>query len=120
VTAIARNLAVCRALGIIARFRLLMAALDVFAILTAAVLAFSTPLSAIFVVAMVIAWIPFLDPHAFLVSLRRPTAAVPIAFFAPALVGTLWSDGTTRERPLEIAIRSAGASQNSSRQMVIE
>jgi hypothetical protein len=69
-----------------------MAAVDVFAILTAVVLPFSTSLTAIFVVAMLIAWAPFLDLRAFLHSLRRPIAAVPIAFFALALVGTFWSD----------------------------
>ncbi|HEY2248181.1 MAG TPA: O-antigen ligase family protein [Bradyrhizobium sp.] len=69
-----------------------MAAVDVFAILTAFVLPFSTSLTAIFVVAMLIARVPFLDLRAFLHSLRRPIAAVPIAFFALALIGTLWSD----------------------------
>ncbi len=69
-----------------------MAAADLFAILTAFVMPFSTSLTAIFIVAMLIAWIPFLDLRAFLQSLRRPIAAVPIAFFALALVGTLWSD----------------------------
>ena len=69
-----------------------MAAADLFAILTAFVLPFSTSLTAIFIVAMLIAWVPFLDLRAFLQSLRRPIAAVPIAFFALALVGTLWSD----------------------------
>ena len=69
-----------------------MAAADLFAILTAFVLPFSTSLTAIFIVAMLIAWVPFLDLRAFLHSLRRPIAAVPIAFFALALVGTLWSD----------------------------
>ena len=69
-----------------------MAAVDVFAILTAVALPFSTSLTAICVVAMLIAWIPFLDLRAFLHLLRRPIAAVPIAFFVLALLGTLWSD----------------------------
>ncbi len=69
-----------------------MAAVDVFAILTAVVLPFSTSLTAIFVTAMLIASVPFLDLRAFLQSLRRPIAVVPIAFFALALIGTLWSD----------------------------
>jgi len=69
-----------------------MAAVDVFAILTAVVLPFSTSLTAIFVVAMLIARIPFLDLRAFLHSLQRPISAVPIAFFALALIGMLWSD----------------------------
>jgi O-antigen ligase len=69
-----------------------MAAVDVFAILTAASLPFSTSLPAIFIAAMLIASAPFLDLRAFLHSLRRPIAAVPIAFFALGFVGTLWSD----------------------------
>ena len=47
-------------------------AVDVFAILTALSLPFSTSLPAIFVVAMLVAWAPFLDVGAFLQSLRRP------------------------------------------------
>jgi O-antigen ligase len=69
-----------------------MAAVDVFAILTAVVLPFSTSLTAIFAAAMLIAWVPFLELRAFGQSLRRPIAAIPIAFFALALIGTLWSD----------------------------
>ena len=69
-----------------------MAAVDVFAILTAVALPFSTSLTAIFVLGMLIARVPFLDLRAFLQSLQRPIAAVPITFFALALVGTLWSD----------------------------
>ncbi len=75
-----------------------MAAVDVFAILTAVALPFSTSLTAIFVVAMLIAWIPFLDLRAFLHSLLRPIAAVPIAFFALALIGMLWSDAVWATR----------------------
>jgi hypothetical protein len=40
-------------------------------------------------------------PHAFLQSLRRPTAL--------ALVGTLWSDAMTRERPLEMSYQERGS-----------
>jgi hypothetical protein len=35
---------------------------------------------------------PFLDVRAFLQSLRRPICAAPIALFALAVIGTLWSD----------------------------
>ena len=35
---------------------------------------------------------PFLDVRAFLQSLKRPICALPIALFALAVVGTLWSD----------------------------
>ena len=69
-----------------------MTTVDVFAILLALSLPWSTSLVAIFAVAMLIAMTPFLDVGEFLRSLRRPIAAVPIAFFLLALIGTLWSD----------------------------
>ncbi len=69
-----------------------LATVDVFAILTAASLPWSTSLPAIFVAAMLTAMVPLLDVQAFLQSLKRPICALPIAFFVLALVGTLWSD----------------------------
>jgi O-antigen ligase len=39
-----------------------------------------------------LALIPTLDPRALLRSLARPASALPLAIFALALVGTLWSD----------------------------
>jgi O-antigen ligase len=74
-----------------------VAAVDVFAILTAIALPFSTSLTAIFVVAMLIASVPSLDRRA-VQSLRSPIAAMPIAFFALALAGTFWSDAAWGER----------------------
>ncbi|MET4801690.1 O-antigen ligase family protein [Bradyrhizobium sp. LB11.1] len=64
---------------------------DLFAILTAASLPWSTSLAAIFNVAMLICMVPFLDVGDFLQSLKRPICALPIALFLLALVGTLWS-----------------------------
>jgi O-antigen ligase len=69
-----------------------LATVDVFAILTAASLPWSTSLPAIFAAMMLVAMLPFLDLQALLSSLKRPICAVPIAFFLLALVGTLWSD----------------------------
>ncbi|MBR0713129.1 O-antigen ligase family protein [Bradyrhizobium liaoningense] len=65
---------------------------DVFAILTAASLPWSTSLPAIFNAALLVCMVPFLDLKAFLESLKRPICAAPIALFLLALVGTLWSD----------------------------
>lgn len=65
---------------------------DLFAILTAASLPWSTSLAAIFNVLMLLCMVPFLDVRAFLQSLKRPISAAPIALFLLALVGTLWSD----------------------------
>ncbi|MGY8706183.1 O-antigen ligase family protein [Bradyrhizobium sp. 18BD] len=67
---------------------------DLFAILTAAALPWSTSLTAIFNVLMLICMVPFLDVRDFLQSLKRPVCAVPIALFLLALIGTLWSDAS--------------------------
>lgn len=67
---------------------------DLFAILTAASLPWSTSLAAIFNVAMLLCMVPFLDVRDFLQSLKRPICALPIALFLLALVGTLWSDAS--------------------------
>ncbi|WP_258769651.1 O-antigen ligase [Bradyrhizobium arachidis] len=65
---------------------------DVFAILTAASLPWSTSLAAIFNAALLVCMVPFLDVRSFVQSLKRPICAAPIALFLLALVGTLWSD----------------------------
>jgi O-antigen ligase len=67
-------------------------AVDTLAILLALSLPWSTSLTGIFAFAMLLAMGPFLDVEAFLASLKRPIAFVPVAFFLLALVGTLWSD----------------------------
>jgi O-antigen ligase len=67
-------------------------AVDVFVILLAIALPFSTSLVAIFALATLVAIGPCLDVEAFLRTLRRPIAAVPMALFALAVIGTLWSD----------------------------
>lgn len=67
-------------------------AVDLFAILTAASLPWSTSLAGIFNALMLLCMVPFLDVPAFLQSLKRPICAAPIALVLLALVGTLWSD----------------------------
>ena len=67
---------------------------DVFAILIAFSLPWSTTLVAIFAAAMLVSMGPFLDVRAFLQSLKRPICVLPIVFFVTAVVGTLWSDAT--------------------------
>jgi O-antigen ligase len=71
---------------------------DVFAILIAASLPWSTTLVAIFAVAFLVSIVPFLDAKALLQSLRRPICALPIALFVLAVLGMLWSDASWRER----------------------
>ena len=65
---------------------------DIFAVLTALALPWSTSLTAIFVLLWLAtaAWI--LDYRVYFHSLKRPACALPIALFALAAVGTLWSD----------------------------
>jgi hypothetical protein len=65
---------------------------DVFAILIAASLPWSTTLVAIFAAALLVSMGPFLDVRDFLNSLKRPICMLPMAIFALAAVGTLWSD----------------------------
>jgi O-antigen ligase len=71
---------------------------DVFAILLALSLPWSTSLVAVFAAALVITMVPSLDLGAFLQSLKRPISAVPIALCALALIGMLWSDAPWGER----------------------
>jgi O-antigen ligase len=65
---------------------------DIFAILIAATLPWSTSLVAIFAAALLVSMAPFLDVRAFQQSLKRPVCILPMALFALAALGTLWSD----------------------------
>jgi O-antigen ligase len=65
---------------------------DIFAILLALSLPWSTSLVAIFATALLVSMAPFLDVNAFLQSLRRPICVLPLVLFALAAAGTLWSD----------------------------
>jgi O-antigen ligase len=65
---------------------------DILAVLVAAALPWSTSLVAIFSVLWLIAVAPTLNFKTFKELLTRPICALPIALFALATVGTLWSD----------------------------
>ena len=71
---------------------------DIFVILTALSLPWSTSLVAIFAVAALVTMAPFFDAKAFLQALKRPISFLPVALFALALVGTLWSDAPWHTR----------------------
>jgi O-antigen ligase len=75
-----------------------VATTDVFLILVALSLPWSTSLTAIFVVAAVVTMAPFFDAKAFLEILKRPIAFLPVALFVLALAGTLWSEAPWGER----------------------
>ena len=65
---------------------------DVVAVLIALALPWSTSLVAIFAVAWIVVVVPTLDLAGFVRSLKQPACMLPIAIFALAVVGTLWSD----------------------------
>jgi O-antigen ligase len=65
---------------------------DLLTILIAILLPWSTSGVAIAATLWIFALIPTLELRPFLVSLKRPISALPVALFALAVVGTLWSD----------------------------
>jgi O-antigen ligase len=71
---------------------------DVLAVLVAASLPWSTTAVAIVMVLWFLALIPTLDWRDFVQSLRRPASALPLVFFALAVIGTLWSDSAWAAR----------------------
>jgi O-antigen ligase len=71
---------------------------DVLAVLIAVLLPWSTSGVSIAAALWIIALIPTLEMRAFLRSLARPICVLPLALFALALVGTLWSDASWHVR----------------------
>jgi hypothetical protein len=66
---------------------------DLLAVLAAALLPWTTSGLAIAMALWIVAVLFAMDGPAFLRSLRRPAAALPILFFVLVLAGTLWADG---------------------------
>jgi O-antigen ligase len=73
-------------------------AADIFAVLTALALPWSTTLVAIFVLCWLVAAAWIVDYKDYFQSLKRPSCALPIALFVLAAVGTLWSDAPWGDR----------------------
>jgi hypothetical protein len=71
---------------------------DLLTVLIAILLPWSTTGVGIAAVLWIIAVVPTLEAGALLRSLRRPICILPIAIFALALLGTLWSDAPWGER----------------------
>jgi O-antigen ligase len=67
--------------------------LDMYPILVAASIPWSTTAVAVFTIIWFIILIPTIEPRAFLRCLQRPAYFLPIAFFALAGVGVLWAEG---------------------------
>jgi O-antigen ligase len=72
--------------------------IDLLTVLIAILLPWSTSGVAIGAVLWIIALIPTLEIRGFVRSLARPICVLPIALFALALLGTLWSDASWVER----------------------
>src|SRR6266404_1463435 len=72
--------------------------IDLLAVLIAILLPWSTTGVVIAAVLWVVALVPTLEVGAFLRSLKRPICLLPIAMFALALAGTLWSEAPWGER----------------------
>jgi O-antigen ligase len=71
---------------------------DIFAMLIAASLPWSTSLVAIFAAAFLVSLLRFPDFMGLLRSLKRPVCALPVALFVLAVIGTLWSIALWSER----------------------
>jgi O-antigen ligase len=67
-------------------------AADIIAVLIALSLPWSTSLTGILTAIWLIAVVPTVDIAAFIALLRRPICAFPVALFALAVIGMLWSD----------------------------
>src|SRR5882762_8438724 len=78
------------------RFWLL--SVDIYPVLVAACIPWSTSGVGIFMVIWFIVLIPTLEPRSFLDSLKRPACVLPVAFVVLALVGTLWADALGPDR----------------------
>jgi O-antigen ligase len=71
---------------------------DIFAMLIAASLPWSTSLVAIFAAAFLVSLLRFPDFMGLLRSLKRPVCGLPIALFVLAVIGMLWSIAPWSER----------------------
>lgn len=75
---------------------------DLYPILVAALLPWSTTAVIVCFSIWFIVLIPTIEPAGFLRSLRAPSSLLPVIFFALAVVGTLWADGPWSARLLAV------------------
>ena len=71
---------------------------DMLAVMAAASLPWSTTAPAIFITLWLVAVVPTIDREQFVRDLPQPACALPLLFFALAVLGTLWSDAVWAER----------------------
>ena len=74
------------------RSRFWLLCVDIYPVLVAASIPWSTSGVAIFMVMWFVVLIPTIDPRLFVQSLKRPAYWLPLAFVALAAIGTLWGD----------------------------
>ena len=74
------------------RSRFWLLSVDVYPVLVAASIPWSTSAVAIFMVIWFVVLIPTIEPRSFVQSLKRPAYWLPLAFVALAAIGTLWGD----------------------------
>ena len=67
--------------------------LDIYPILVAASIPWSTTAVAVFMVVWFFILIPTVERRSFLSCLKQPASFLPVALFALAVLGTLWADG---------------------------
>jgi hypothetical protein len=67
--------------------------INMYPVLVAASIPWSTTAIAILMIVWFFVLIPTIEPHLFLRFLKHPACFLPIAFFALAVIGTLWADG---------------------------
>jgi O-antigen ligase len=75
------------------RSRLWFFSVDIYPVLVAASIPWSTTAVAVLMIIWFFVLVPTIEPHPFLRFLKRPACFLPIAFFALAVIGTLWADG---------------------------
>src|SRR4030088_670913 len=71
---------------------------DICPALVAASIPWSTTAVMIFMVIWFLVLIPTVEPRSFLRSLKHPACFLPVAFFALAVIGTLWATGPWSDR----------------------
>ena len=71
---------------------------DMLAVMAVASLPWSTTAPAIFITLWLVAVLPTIGWEQFVRDLSQPACALPLLFFALAVVGTLWSDAVWAER----------------------
>ncbi|HEY0909264.1 MAG TPA: O-antigen ligase family protein [Bradyrhizobium sp.] len=71
---------------------------DLLVVMTAASLPWSTTAPAVFIGLWLVVVIPTIEWRELASELAQPTCALPLAFVALAVLGTLWSDGSWPER----------------------